>query len=123
MFCGQSREICCKIRNFCYNIGIGALCGAEIAEFSVPAEECAMRYGRLAERSNAAVLKTVEVQASGGSNPSPSAISTQFEPKRLKLGAFSMFGAFQFVKFLFVEFYLCRHIGRSVVKDIHAVVK
>ena len=35
----------------------------------------AMRnYGRLAERSKAAVLKTVDVQASGGSNPSPSAI-------------------------------------------------
>ena len=34
----------------------------------------AMRnYGRLAERSKAAVLKTVDVQASGGSNPSPSA--------------------------------------------------
>ncbi len=32
-----------------------------------------VRRGRLAERSNAAVLKTVEVQASGGSNPSPSA--------------------------------------------------
>lgn len=29
--------------------------------------------GRMAERSNAAVLKTVEVKASGGSNPSPSA--------------------------------------------------
>ena len=27
----------------------------------------------MAERSNAAVLKTVEVKASGGSNPSPSA--------------------------------------------------
>ncbi len=29
--------------------------------------------GEMAERSNAAVLKTVEVQASGGSNPSLSA--------------------------------------------------
>ena len=31
--------------------------------------------GEMAERSNAAVLKTVEVQASGGSNPSLSAKS------------------------------------------------
>ena len=33
----------------------------------------------MAERSNAAVLKTVEVKASGGSNPSLSA-GTQFFP-------------------------------------------
>ena len=31
------------------------------------------RAGELAERSNAAVLKTVEAQVSGGSNPSLSA--------------------------------------------------
>ena len=31
----------------------------------------------MAERSNAAVLKTVEVKASGGSNPSPSAIDSK----------------------------------------------
>jgi hypothetical protein len=31
--------------------------------------------GEMAERSNAAVLKTVEVKASGGSNPSLSATS------------------------------------------------
>ncbi len=31
----------------------------------------------MAERSNAAVLKTVEVKASGGSNPSPSAKSNR----------------------------------------------
>ena len=31
-------------------------------------------FGGVAERFNAAVLKTVEAQASGGSNPSPSAI-------------------------------------------------
>ena len=30
--------------------------------------------GWMAERSKAAVLKTVEVQASGGSNPSPSVL-------------------------------------------------
>ena len=30
--------------------------------------------GEMAERSNAAVLKTVEVKASGGSNPSLSAL-------------------------------------------------
>ena len=32
------------------------------------------RHGRLAERSKAAVLKTVDAKVSGGSNPSPSAI-------------------------------------------------
>ena len=45
----------------------------------------AMRnYGRLAERSKAAVLKTVDVQASGGSNPSPSASATSSGLKRYK---------------------------------------
>ena len=33
-----------------------------------------MAIGWMAERSKAAVLKTVEVQASGGSNPSPSVL-------------------------------------------------
>ena len=33
-------------------------------------------YGGMAERLNAAVLKTVEAQVSGGSNPSPSAPTT-----------------------------------------------
>ena len=40
--------------------------------------ECLYPYfcaGEMAERSNAAVLKTVEVKASGGSNPSLSASS------------------------------------------------
>lgn len=41
-------------------------------------------YGRLAERSKAAVLKTVDVQASGGSNPSPSANATSSGLKRYK---------------------------------------
>ena len=41
-------------------------------------------YGRLAERSKAAVLKTVDVQASGGSNPSPSASATSSDLKRSK---------------------------------------
>ena len=41
-------------------------------------------YGRLAERSKAAVLKTVDVQASGGSNPSPSASATSSGLKRYK---------------------------------------
>ena len=41
-------------------------------------------YGRLAERSKAAVLKTVDVQASGGSNPSPSASATSSGLKRSK---------------------------------------
>ena len=41
------------------------LCGVEFRPYF-----CA---GEMAERSNAAVLKTVEVKASGGSNPSLSA--------------------------------------------------
>ena len=35
---------------------------------------CAFNFGRLAEWLNAAVLKTVDPQGSGGSNPSLSAI-------------------------------------------------
>lgn len=35
-----------------------------------------IRKGEMAERSNAAVLKTVEGHTSGGSNPSFSAINT-----------------------------------------------
>ena len=42
------------------------LCGVEFRPYF-----CA---GEMAERSNAAVLKTVEVKASGGSNPSLSAL-------------------------------------------------
>ena len=40
----------------------------------------------MAERSNAAVLKTVEVQASGGSNPSPSATQGEATPPFLRGG-------------------------------------
>lgn len=50
---------------------------------------CLRQYfcaGEMAERSNAAVLKTVEVQASGGSNPSLSA-----NKKSPKNGLFFMF--------------------------------
>ena len=55
----------------------------------------------MAEWSIAAVLKTVEVRASGGSNPSLSAINAEnqqnvkqapnFTPKSVKLGAFVLF--------------------------------
>lgn len=41
----------------------------------------------MAEWSNAAVLKTVEAQVSGGSNPSPSALFIIFEPQMI-FGAF-----------------------------------
>ena len=51
----------------------------------------------MAEWSIAAVLKTVEGQLSGGSNPSLSAKSTQFEPKWLKLGVFFIPEVFQLV--------------------------
>ena len=48
----------------------------------------AMRnYGRLAERSKAAVLKTVDVQASGGSNPSPSANASGYGSRRSQKGS------------------------------------
>ena len=55
----------------------------------------------MAEWSIAAVLKTVEVRASGGSNPSLSAINAEnqqiikqtpnFTPKNVKLGVFILF--------------------------------
>ena len=55
----------------------------------------------MAEWSIAAVLKTVEVRASGGSNPSLSAINAEnqqiakqtpsFTPKNVKLGVFVLF--------------------------------
>ena len=44
-------------------------------------------YGRLAERSKAAVLKTVDVQASGGSNPSPSASAAGCGSRRSQKGS------------------------------------
>jgi hypothetical protein len=42
-------------------------------KFCYSAAASYFRAGEMAERSNAAVLKTVEVKASGGSNPSLSA--------------------------------------------------
>ena len=57
--------------------------------------------GKMAEWSIAAVLKTVELQGSGGSNPSLSAINAEnqqivkqapnFTPKSVKLGAFVLY--------------------------------
>ncbi len=57
--------------------------------------------GEMAEWSNAAVLKTVDLNGSGGSNPSLSAINAEnqqiakqapsFTPKNVKLGAFVLF--------------------------------
>ena len=57
--------------------------------------------GEMAEWSIAAVLKTVELQGSGGSNPSLSAINAEnqqivkqapnFTPKSVKLGAFVLY--------------------------------
>jgi hypothetical protein len=49
---------------------------AEITEkptFAVPNEEKPQKHRGVAERSNAAVLKTVVPQGTGGSNPSSSA--------------------------------------------------
>ncbi len=67
--------------------------------------ESKIRYtfalGEMAEWSIAAVLKTVELRGSGGSNPSLSAINAEnqqivkqapnFTPKSVKLGAFVLF--------------------------------
>ncbi len=57
--------------------------------------------GEMAEWSNAAVLKTVDLNGSGGSNPSLSAINAEnqqiakqtpnFTPKNVKLGVFVFF--------------------------------
>ena len=57
--------------------------------------------GEMAEWSNAAVLKTVDLNGSGGSNPSLSAINAEnqqiakqtpsFTPKNVKLGVFVLF--------------------------------
>ena len=78
----------------------------------------------MAERSNAAVLKTVDGQLSGGSNPSLSAKSTQFEPKRNKLSAFSIFAVFaQFSQVAFIQLHFRRRVRRSVVEDINAIVE
>ena len=59
------------------------------------------RHGEMAEWSIAAVLKTVELRGSGGSNPSFSAINAEnqqiakqtpnFTPKNVKLGVFVLF--------------------------------
>ena len=61
----------------------------------------AKHTGEMAEWSIAAVLKTVELQGSGGSNPSLSAINAEnqqivkqapnFTPKSVKLGAFVLY--------------------------------
>ena len=67
--------------------------------------ESKIRYtfapGEMAEWSIAAVLKTVELRGSGGSNPSLSAINVgnqqitkqtpNFTPKNVKLGVFVLF--------------------------------
>ena len=62
-------------------------------------------FGEVAEWSIAAVLKTVEGQTSGGSNPSLSAINAgnqqiakqtpNFTPKNVKLGVFVFFKILQ----------------------------
>ena len=58
-------------------------------------------FGEMAEWSNAAVLKTVDLNGSGGSNPSLSAINVgnqqitkqtpNFTPNNVKLGVFVLF--------------------------------
>ncbi len=60
----------------------------------------------------------------GGSNPPLSAKSTQFEPKRNKLSAFSIFAVFaQFSQVAFIQLHFGRRVRRSIVEDINAIVK
>ena len=46
-----------------------------VSRVRIPLSPQALIFGGVAERLNAAVLKTVDLQRSGGSNPSPSALS------------------------------------------------
>lgn len=65
------------------------------------AGEIKFDFGEMAEWSNAAVLKTVDLNGSGGSNPSLSAINVgnqqitkqtpNFTPNNVKLGVFVLF--------------------------------
>ena len=67
--------------------------------FAIPFE--GNNIGEMAEWSNAAVLKTVDLNGSGGSNPSLSAINAEnqqiikqtpyFTPKNVNLGVFILF--------------------------------
>ena len=64
-------------------------------------DESKFGFGEMAEWSNAAVLKTVDLNGSGGSNPSLSAINVgnqqitkqtpNFTPNNVKLGVFVLF--------------------------------
>ena len=51
------------------------VCGFSVSRVRIPLSPQALISGGVAERLNAAVLKTVDLRRSGGSNPSPSAIS------------------------------------------------
>ena len=68
-------QISDKDENYCPNLIFGAAVwtinrGEDLAEWKIGTT---FVPGRMAEWSIAAVLKTVELQGSGGSNPSPSA--------------------------------------------------
>lgn len=68
-------QISDKDENYCPNLIFGAAVwainrGKDLAEWKIGTT---FVPGRMAEWSIAAVLKTVELQGSGGSNPSPSA--------------------------------------------------
>ena len=55
--------------------GIGSALKQGLRELRMDAISILGKHRGVAERSNAAVLKTVELQGSGGSNPSSSAIT------------------------------------------------
>ena len=74
----------------------------------------------MAERSNAAVLKTVEVKASGGSNPSPSASKNL--NRTLGLGSFSLFFSAFIIAYNVVKppISAYNHLYRDLVNRIQA---
>ena len=66
--CGLSREI----RGF--DPRLESVCALCVPWVRIPLSPRILNFGGVAERLNAAVLKTVDLRRSGGSNPSPSAI-------------------------------------------------
>lgn len=74
-------QISDKDENYCPNLIFGAAVwtinrGKDLAEWKIGTT---FVPGRMAEWSIAAVLKTVELRGSGGSNPSLSAINTEYQ--------------------------------------------
>ena len=79
----------------------------------------------MAERSNAAVLKTVEGQLSGGSNPSLSAKCNSFElfwfQRVVFYYLFKIFGSFDLFQLFFVKLFDLSVV--RVVEDNNLIIK